>query len=84
MVFVLTYGFVGLEVVAIELDNPFGEDENDFNNSALAMTAYEDIYLTVADTDGAEWADKLRVRMHDSASQESLPTEQSWLLSKIV
>jgi predicted membrane chloride channel (bestrophin family) len=31
MVFLLTYGFVGLEVVAIELDNPFGRDPNDFN-----------------------------------------------------
>jgi predicted membrane chloride channel (bestrophin family) len=31
MVFVLTYGFIGLEVVAIELDNPFGNDPNDFN-----------------------------------------------------
>jgi len=29
-VFILTYGFVGLELVAIELDNPFGDDENDF------------------------------------------------------
>jgi putative membrane protein len=31
-VFVLTYGFIGLELVAIELDSPFGEDANDFNN----------------------------------------------------
>jgi predicted membrane chloride channel (bestrophin family) len=31
-VFLLTYGFMGLEVVAIELDNPFGDDENDFDN----------------------------------------------------
>jgi predicted membrane chloride channel (bestrophin family) len=31
-VFLLTYGFMGLEVVAIELDNPFGDDPNDFDN----------------------------------------------------
>lgn len=31
MVFLMTYGFVGLETVAIELDNPFGDDPNDFN-----------------------------------------------------
>lgn len=30
-VFLLTYGFVGLETVAIELDDPFGDDENDFD-----------------------------------------------------
>jgi predicted membrane chloride channel (bestrophin family) len=32
-VFLLTYGFMGLEMVAIELDNPFGDDPNDFNNA---------------------------------------------------
>ena len=32
VIFLLTYGFVGLELVAIELDNPFGNDPNDFNN----------------------------------------------------
>jgi predicted membrane chloride channel (bestrophin family) len=32
MVFVMTYGFVGLELVAIEMDNPFGDDANDFDN----------------------------------------------------
>ena len=32
IVFVLTYGFVGLETVAIELDDPFGDDANDFDN----------------------------------------------------
>jgi predicted membrane chloride channel (bestrophin family) len=29
-IFLLTYGFMGLEVVSIELDNPFGDDPNDF------------------------------------------------------
>lgn len=32
-IFLLTYGFVGLELVAIEMDNPFGDDANDFDNS---------------------------------------------------
>jgi predicted membrane chloride channel (bestrophin family) len=31
-VFLVTYGFMGMEVVAIELDNPFGDDANDFDN----------------------------------------------------
>lgn len=69
MVFLLTYGFVGLEIISIELDNPFGDDANDFNNSAMAMTAYEDTYLTILDIDGPEWTDKLRKRMeHDTTS----------------
>mmetsp|Transcript_34875 Transcript_34875/g.39767 ORF Transcript_34875/g.39767 Transcript_34875/m.39767 type:complete len:330 (+) Transcript_34875:52-1041(+) len=29
-IFLITYGFMGLELVAIELDDPFGDDENDF------------------------------------------------------
>lgn len=49
---------------------------------ALAMVAYEDTYLTILDVDGPEWADKLRIRMHDKSTD--LPTEQSWLLESIV
>ena len=63
--FLVTYGFVGLETVAIELDNPFGFDENDFDNNALALTAYEDTYMTIKDADGAKWADRLRDKMHN-------------------
>lgn len=82
VVFLLTYGFVGLEIVAIELDNPFGEDDNDFDNAALAATAYEDTYMTILDVDGAEWVDRLRHKMHDpTSSGYDLPNEQSWLMS---
>lgn len=30
IVFVLTYGFMGMEFVSIQLDDPFGDDANDF------------------------------------------------------
>ena len=59
IVFVVTYGFVGLELVAIELHDPFGDDENDFDNLGLAETAMEDAYLTMLDVDGREYAHKL-------------------------
>jgi predicted membrane chloride channel (bestrophin family) len=36
-VFLLTYGFMGLEVVAIQLDNPFGDDPNDFDNAYVCL-----------------------------------------------
>ena len=42
-VFILTYGFMGLELVAIELDNPFGNDENDFECVYIHIYIY--IYL---------------------------------------
>ena len=61
-----------------------GDDDNDFDNQAMAFTAFEDTYLTIRDVDGSAWVDKLRVRMHDGANSDNLPSEQSWLLSKIV
>ena len=36
-----------------------------YNHSAMAEVAYEDVYLTVLDIDGIQWADKLRSRMRD-------------------
>jgi hypothetical protein len=36
---VLTYGFMGLETVSIELDNPFGDDDNDFDNLGMAYVS---------------------------------------------
>jgi len=34
-IFLITYGFLGLELTAIELDNPFGDDDNDFDNRSV-------------------------------------------------
>jgi predicted membrane chloride channel (bestrophin family) len=80
-VFLLTYGLMGLEMVAIELDNPFGNDANDFDNDALALACYEDTYLTIFDVDGREAADNLRMKMNCNNNEEVLPTEQRWLLA---
>lgn len=46
----------------------------------VAQTALEDVYLAILKTDGPEYVDKLRARMHKT-TEEPLPTEQSWLLS---
>jgi len=34
--FFITYGFVGLEYVSMELDDPFGDDPNDFDDLGMA------------------------------------------------
>ena len=62
---VITYGFIGLEYVAIELDDPFGDDPNDFDVRGLAEVVFDDIYIAIHDIDGEEAADALRknVRM---------------------
>jgi putative membrane protein len=35
-IFFITYGFIGLELIAIEIDDPFGTDPNDFNVGNIA------------------------------------------------
>ena len=60
IVFFVTYGFIGLEYVSIELDDPFGNDPNDFNTLLMAQGFYEDIYLTLYQIDGEKYAENLR------------------------
>jgi len=52
VVFFFTYGFIGLELISIEMDDPFGDDPNDFNVEAMARSAYEDIKVLIEDIDG--------------------------------
>mmetsp|Transcript_16577 Transcript_16577/g.24865 ORF Transcript_16577/g.24865 Transcript_16577/m.24865 type:complete len:534 (+) Transcript_16577:222-1823(+) len=59
-VFFITYAFIGLEFVSIELDDPWGEDPNDFDVLALSKIVFEDIYISVLDADGEKHAKKLR------------------------
>lgn len=44
--------FVGLELVAIELDDPFGDDPNDFDVAGLANVTFKDIYIFIYDLQG--------------------------------
>ena len=80
VIFVITFGFIGMEFVSIQMDDPFGNDENDFNNLALAQMAFEDAYLAIQDVDGVEWADKLRSAMCPRIVNDKLATENSSLL----
>jgi len=60
LVFFITYGFVGLEFVSIELDDPFGDDPNDFDVMGLARVVFDDIYVAVYDVDGKDAAANLK------------------------
>jgi predicted membrane chloride channel (bestrophin family) len=80
VVFFLTFGFVGMEQVSIELDDPFGNDANDFDNSRMCATAMEDTYTNILDMDGEEWTDKLRKRLDSGIRDDDLPLEADmWL-----
>ena len=39
MIFFITYGILGLELICVELDDPFGEDPNDFDVKSIAMVS---------------------------------------------
>lgn len=43
-----------MEFVSIELDDPFGEDPNDFDDQAMAQVAIDDILLCVFKQDGVK------------------------------
>lgn len=79
VVFLLTYAFMGLETVSLELDDPFGHDENDFDNLGMAKTVFEDVINAIDIVDGPEWAFKVRVNM--KGSYDDIPGESSSLLS---
>mmetsp|Transcript_29300 Transcript_29300/g.44335 ORF Transcript_29300/g.44335 Transcript_29300/m.44335 type:complete len:379 (-) Transcript_29300:217-1353(-) len=84
VIFFLTYGYLGIEFVAIELDDPFGDDDNDFNNMRMCCISFEDVYTTIVDLDGEEWADKLRKRFNGGKCSEDLPEEAaSWLQASV-
>lgn len=84
VIFFLTYGYLGIEFVAIELDDPFGDDDNDFNNMRMCCIHLEEVYTTILDLDGEEWADKLRKRFNGGKCSEDLPEEAaSWLQQSV-
>lgn len=60
LMFVVTYGYMGIEFVSYELDDPFGSDPNDFDNAYLARIAIDDILNFVYKTDGKVYGDMVK------------------------
>ena len=54
IIFFITYGFMGMELVCVEIDDPFGIDPNDFDVDAITKTVYKDIIVFISDSDGPE------------------------------
>jgi len=70
--FILTYGFVGLEYVSIEMDDPFGDDPCDFDVHGLALGVIDDIYIAIYDIDGKDAADALKQSVHGDDDKEEI------------
>lgn len=58
--FFVTYAFVGLEFVSIEMDDPFGDDDNDLNVLSVVEKVFKDIIMCIEDVDGDSNADLLK------------------------
>jgi len=58
--FLITYGFIGIELVSIELDDPFGDDPNDLDVMAMAQAVCGDLYSILQDVDGQDAVRKLK------------------------
>jgi predicted membrane chloride channel (bestrophin family) len=68
-IFLLTYGFLGLNATSVEMDDPFGNDANDFDVAAYAQFAVDDVLILIHDADGEEWSDSLMYKIQgDPAS----------------
>jgi predicted membrane chloride channel (bestrophin family) len=80
VIFLLTFAFMGLETVSLQLDDPFGHDENDFDNLGLAKHVLEDVYNLVAVVDGPEWAKKVSDNMKAESLDDATISETSGLI----
>lgn len=63
IVFLITFGFLGCEIVAAQLADPFGDDTVDFDDLGHAQVAMEDCYIAVFKTDGPQAAKDLYKRL---------------------
>lgn len=77
MIFFISFGFLGLEFIAIEMDDPFGDDPNDFDVYSFANVVYDDIYIASRDLDGAAGAASLKATVEgvyrvDASDESSL------------
>jgi len=63
IIFFCTYGFLGLEYVSMEMDDPYGEDPNDFPGQLWSHLVFDDIYYTIGEQDGAASAAAVRARV---------------------
>lgn len=60
LIFVITSGFLGLELVVMEIEDPFGLDPNDLNDVGRVKDSMENVLFALYQIDGRPQAAKLR------------------------
>jgi len=83
LVFLITYGIIGIEQITIEMDDPFGVHPCDLPVLDEMRSVFEDVYLSVLDTDGMSAVSQLQSRMHGNTPKNDVvqATEMSGLLA---
>ena len=85
LVFIMSYGFMGLEIVSTNLDDPFGSDPSDLPVIEQMKELMEDVMLMISQVDGLDAAMQLRSRItgKPSTRRSSInpATEEDGLLS---
>jgi len=86
LVFIMTYGFMGLELVSTNLDDPFGDDPADLPVIEITKELMEDAFLMISRVDGLDAALRLRDRMKPAPPRRSNEpaTEEDGLLSNLL
>lgn len=83
LVFIMTYGFMGLEIVSTNLDDPFGSDPSDLPVIEQMKELMEDVMLMISQVDGLDAAMRLRGRITGKPAprrSNDLATEEDGLL----
>lgn len=75
IVFLITFGFMGLEFVAMELSDCFGDDPSDLDNGGYAELCFEDCYVAIYKVDGEEWARRLRQMVLGRSVPDEVPRD---------
>ena len=84
LVFIMTYGFMGLELVSTNLEDPFGSDPADLPVIDVTKELMEDVFLMISRVDGLDAALRLRDRMKPAPRGPNDPaTEEDGLLSSL-
>jgi hypothetical protein len=72
LVFIMTYGFMGLELVSTNLDDPVGSDPADLPVVEITKELMEDVFLMISRVDGLDAALRLRDRMKPALEDQAI------------
>ena len=68
---------MGMELLYVEIDDPFSDDPNDLPLIEEARAAGEDVFLSLWDVDGREAAERLRQKVQFELPSRYNPSSQS-------